>query len=121
VIILHLLPRSEFEQLTGEFYEPPSLDAEGFVHCTDDVATLLGVANRFYRTVDGEVLVLDLDVDGLGAEVLWEAPAHLDGSPALDDEPRFPHVYGPIPLTAITRTRRFVRADDGSYLSVAND
>jgi uncharacterized protein (DUF952 family) len=121
MIILHLLPRTEFDALTRPLYAPTSLAAEGFVHCTDDVETLLGVANRFYRGVEGDVLVLDLDVDALGAEVLWEAPAHLDGSPLLDDEPRFPHVYGPIPVAAIIRTRSFVRADDGSYLSVAND
>jgi uncharacterized protein (DUF952 family) len=121
LIILHLISRHDFDRLNGPLYEPASLASEGFVHCTDDVDTLLGVANRFYRDVVGEVLVLDLDSDAVGAPVIWEAPAHVDGSPALDSDPRFPHIYGPVPLAAISRIRSFVRAADGSYLSVADD
>jgi uncharacterized protein len=120
MIILHLISMAEWQAFdsTG-IYEPASLEAEGFVHCTDDIATLLGVANRFYRSVAGDVLVLELDVAALGALVLWEAPAHIDGSAATDSEPRFPHVYGPIPLAAVVGITRFVRSPAGEYLGVS--
>lgn len=70
---------------------PPSLASEGFVHCStrDQLATTL--ARHF--TGAGELTLLVLDAGALGAELRWE-----ESHPGE----RYPHVYGPIPVAAVT-------------------
>lgn len=82
---------------------PESLGTEGFVHCCTE-EQLLGVVGRYYadRT---DMVVLTIDPDALGdVELRWEAPAHPDGTPNTEAEEalRYPHAYGPIPVSAIT-------------------
>jgi len=73
-----------------------TLDDVGFIHCSSDLAQVEGVLSRFYADVDRETLVL-LVID----------PARLDSpvrhEPA--DGQSFPHVYGPIPLSAVIDVR----------------
>lgn len=115
--ILHLVPFAEWHmQHPAVPFAPASLEAEGFVHCTGDLDGLLTVANRFYRDQPGDFLAVELTVDGLAAEVRWEAPAHPTGEAATPDEPRFPHVYGPLGRAAVTGVHRAQRTDDGTFL-----
>ena len=81
-------------QTTGK-YEPPSLAAEGFIHCTADEPQTLRVAQRLYPGQAG-LIVLDLDTARLKAEIKRE--------PSRTGE-IYPHIYGPINLDAVTRTR----------------
>lgn len=83
-----------------------SLDEEGFVHCSYP-RQLEGVANRFYADL-AELVILHLDPDLLDAEIRVEPPA--DGVEEL-----FPHVYGPIPTTAVIATTWWDRGDDGVW------
>lgn len=116
-MILHLVDRTTWDSIrTGDTYSPPSLDVEGFVHCTGDAETMLAVANAFYRQTPGEHVVLEIDEAALGAPVRWEPPAHPDGRPAEPGAPRFPHVYGPLPIAAVRAVRRLVRAPDGAFV-----
>jgi uncharacterized protein (DUF952 family) len=111
-MILHLMPLEAWEVWRdGGPYEPPSLATEGFVHCTGDDELMLTVANRFYVDEPGGVVVVSLDDDRLTSDVRWEPAAHPDGQPASDDEPRFPHVYGPIDRGAVVDVRRLQRVD----------
>lgn len=111
-VILHCFTPEEWEaaQATG-LIAPPSLETEGFVHCSTQ-AQVDGVLDRFYSDVDdvvvGTVDLKRLEVLAPSIEVRWEAPAHPDGSPntTADAAARFPHVYGAIPLAAVTTTRR---------------
>lgn len=109
--ILHCFTPEEWAEAeaTGVI-SPPSLAEEGFVHCSTD-EQIEGVLKRFYADVD-DVVVGEVDLHRLAylapdSEVRWEAPAHPDGSPntTADEQQRFPHVYGPIPLAAVTTTR----------------
>ena len=110
-MILHLMPRPAWEQWrVAGTYEPPSLASEGFVHCTGNDDLMLAVANRFYSGEPGEVVVVTLDEGRLTREVRWEAPAHPDGTAPTDNEPLFPHVYGPLDREAVVRVRRLVRS-----------
>lgn len=83
-----------------------SLDDEGFIHCSTR-QQLVGVAERFYGDV-GEVVILHVDPDRLGAEVRVE-PA-VEGGGEL-----FPHVYGPIPSSAVVGTTRWARGAGSSW------
>ncbi|MEV0151466.1 MULTISPECIES: DUF952 domain-containing protein [unclassified Nonomuraea] len=68
-----------------------TLEQEGFIHCSRDPAQLHGVHDAFYTGVTEPLLVLEIDPTGLDVRV----------------ENGFPHVYGPIPLTAVTATRPY--------------
>lgn len=73
-----------------------TLDEEGFIHCSSDQDQVDGVLGRFYTGVDPASLVL-LVID----------PGRLDSpvrhEPAGDE--LFPHVYGPIPVSAVIDVR----------------
>jgi uncharacterized protein (DUF952 family) len=110
--ILHLVPEPVWRSLPpAGTWAPPSLAAEGFVHCTGDDELMLQVANRFYADQREPVVVLSLAVERLRADVRWEPPAHPDGS-SPGEGLRFPHVYGPLDLDAVVAVRRLTRAGD---------
>jgi uncharacterized protein (DUF952 family) len=115
--ILHLLPLADWEHfLAGGAgaYEPASLAAEGFVHCTGSDELLLRVANSFYRDLPDPVVVLSVDPSRLRSPVVWETPP---GSDPLAAE-RFPHVYGPLDRDAVVATRRLVRDPSGRAIAI---
>ena len=119
-MILHLIERATWNAVCGNHqYEPASLASEGFVHCTGDLDTLLVVANSFYRDVAGELVALELDEAALTSEVRWEAPAHPDGRHPVDNEPLFPHVYGPLDIAAVRAVRPVRRSHDGGFTGYA--
>ena len=104
--------------MAGGSYEPASLAGEGFVHCTAGDELMLDVANRFYAGAD-DVVAVSLETDRLTSEVRWEAPAHPDGARAGADEPRFPHVYGPLDRDAVVGARRLVPDAGGRFTGYA--
>lgn len=83
-----------------------SLDDEGFIHCSYP-HQLEGVANRYYPDVV-ELVLLHLEPELIDAELRVE-PA-TDGGSEL-----FPHVYGPIPTSAVVATTWWDRDDDGMW------
>lgn len=82
-------------------YTAPSLQTEGFIHCSTR-AQVLPVANAFYRDVP-DLLLLTIAPDSLTASLKWEAPAHPnpDNTPVDSAADLFPHVYGDIAISAI--------------------
>jgi uncharacterized protein (DUF952 family) len=119
VIVLHLMPVAAWRSwMAGGSYEPASLAGEGFVHCTAGDELMLDVANRFYAGAD-DVVAVSLQTDRLTGEVRWEAPAHPDGARARADEPRFPHVYGPLDRDAVVGARRLVQDAGGRFTGYA--
>ena len=71
-----------------------TLAAEGFIHASTR-AQLGGVLPTFYGDLtELQLLVLDVaSLDAAGSPVRWDpVPGHL--------EP-FPHIYGPVPTTAV--------------------
>ena len=78
-----------------------TLDDEGFIHCsTRD--QLEDTANRFYGDLD-QLVVLTIDPRLVPSPIVLEPPA--PGADIL-----FPHVYGPIPMAAITTASPWLRA-----------
>jgi len=73
-----------------------SFAAEGFIHCSRQ-AQLLAVANRFFPGGDG-LLVLAIEEDGVAEWLVNEGPTGAGDPFALDV---FPHVYAPIPTSAV--------------------
>ncbi len=69
---------------------PPSLEGEGFVHCSTR-AQLPGTLDRHFRGA-GPLVVLQLDPAAVAADLRWE-----ESQPGES----FPHVYAPIPVAAV--------------------
>ncbi len=107
-ILLHICPRADYEAAvasgSGE-YRPASLAAEGFVHCSTP-AQVLGPANALFRGQTGLVLLV-LDAAKVVAPVVYE---DLYGHGAA-----FPHVYGPLNLSAVTDVLPFEPGPDGTF------
>jgi uncharacterized protein (DUF952 family) len=104
-LIYHIVLGEAWESMGEGSVRPASLEGEGFIHCSygDQVAR---VANQFYAD-QKDLVVLAIDADGLG--------------PLVRDEPaetgeRFPHVFGPIPRSAICCVRRLGRGPSGRWV-----
>ena len=84
-----------------------TLAEEGFIHCSfpDQVE---GIANRYYADLD-ELVVLTIDPSSLGSELVVEDP--FPGAPQ-----RYPHVYSPIPVSAVVETTAWHRQSDQPWV-----
>ena len=104
-MIFHIASKAGWleAQSRGE-YAAPSLKSEGFIHCSA-AQQVLRVANAFYRGRT-DLILLQIDEAKLVPELKWEPPA---GAPAPGISPadKFPHIYGPINLTAVAAALDF--------------
>lgn len=102
-------------QETGR-YVAPSLETEGFIHCSNR-EQILKVANAFYRGT-GDLVILCIDDYQLTSALQWEDAAHpnLDAAPDTTDAEQFPHIYGAIGLQAIVEVVDFPEGEDGFTL-----
>jgi uncharacterized protein (DUF952 family) len=102
----HLVPRARWD--TSDPAQPlaaPSLETDGFIHCTDGAANMVATANRHYATEPGPFMVLSVDLDRITSS--W----------SLDDPERiYPHIFGPIDRAAIVRVAAVPRDDRGTFL-----
>ncbi|WP_433566013.1 DUF952 domain-containing protein [Nocardia sp. CA-151230] len=107
--LLHICSRAEWEnaRAAGE-YRAPSLAEAGFIHLSAPYQAHLP-ANRLFagRT---DLVLLHLDPARLGSPVKWEP-----GVPTDPDSMTFPHLYGPLPLTAVVEVTDFLPGPDGSF------
>ncbi len=87
-----------------------SLHSEGFIHCSRQ-SQLLAVAERFFATEDS-LLVLAIDTAGVAPILVNEGPADVNDPFAVDV---FPHVYGPIPTSAVIAAARLMRDAGGHF------
>jgi uncharacterized protein (DUF952 family)/uncharacterized protein YciI len=107
----HLVPAETWAARDlSSAYAPPSLAAEGFIHCTDGAAAMVDTANRHYRQDPRAFLVLTFDLDATGSA--WQ----------FDDQARlYPHIYGMIEPAAVIRAQPIPRADDGTFAAFGAD
>jgi uncharacterized protein (DUF952 family) len=113
-MILHITSKREWAeaQQRGE-YVAPSLQTEGFIHCSTE-KQVLHVANAFYagRT---DLVLLKLDEAQLKSELKWEPPAGTP-APGISDSDKFPHIFGPINLTAVASILNFPPDPAGMFI-----
>ena len=57
-------------------YIPSTYLKDGFIHCSADEGSMLEIANRFYKGLQGDVLLLVIDESKLTGPLKWEAPIH---------------------------------------------
>lgn len=78
-----------------DVYSPPSVEEEGFVHCSTG-NQLPVVARERYLNHNGLIL-LTIDPEALDHEALVYEDLYGEGE-------EFPHVYGPLPTSAVVNT-----------------
>lgn len=77
----------------GEYYEPSRFVEDGFVHCSDD-GQVARIANGMFEGCK-DILLLEIDPTKLSSKTVYEN--------LFDGIELFPHVYGLINISAITR------------------
>jgi uncharacterized protein (DUF952 family) len=113
--IYHIVSAADLREHTQNgVYRPAGLATEGFVHCSL-AASVIPVANDYYADAAGPLLLLELDPARIHAAIRYEAPAPIPGGGTahLASAPLFPHVYGPIELTAVTGAGKLERSASG--------
>jgi uncharacterized protein (DUF952 family) len=107
--LVHLCSAQEWESARrdGE-HRPASLEAVGFVHLSTPQQVHLP-ANRLYagRT---DLVLLRIEPTRLTSPVRWEP-----GVAADPDGMVFPHLYGPLPVTAVISVTEYLPGADGRF------
>jgi uncharacterized protein (DUF952 family) len=95
--ILHIAtPAGWAEAQRTGVVAPASLASEGFVHCSTRAQLATTLARHFAGV--GPLVGLVLDPDAIAPDLRWE-----ESHPGE----RFPHVYAPIPVTAVVAVEAF--------------
>ena len=106
-MIYHMVPAPIWQQQTPDrAYRGDTLATEGFIHCTDEPERLLHVANRFYRAIPDDFVILCIEPSQVQAEIKWERA----------DDHNFPHIYGQLNLDAVVQVIQFPRDLAGQFL-----
>lgn len=112
-MILHITTQTDWQnaQKKGK-YTAPSLDNEGFIHCST-VKQAVDTANLFFKGQNGLVL-LCINESKLMSECRFESPTGgMHHNP--DAGNLFPHVYGPINLSAVIKVLDFPTDNNGMF------
>jgi uncharacterized protein (DUF952 family) len=106
--ILHITQRGEWAAAKElGVYRSPTLDTEGFIHCSL-IEQVAGSANRFFQG-QKDLVILEINVDLVEPEIKYEGTAdHL-----------FPHIYGALNVGAVVRSIDFEAGADGVFRSPA--
>jgi uncharacterized protein (DUF952 family) len=102
--LVHLCRREDWQAAfaSGE-YRAGSLTSEGFIHCSRP-DQILQVANRYYQGLR-DLVLLWIDPDQVQPEIRWEAVG----------EESFPHIYGPLNLSAVVSVVDFTPDEEGVF------
>jgi uncharacterized protein (DUF952 family) len=106
VPLFHITSEEELQAARAEgVYRPTAFAREGFIHCSYR-RQVVPVANRLFRSRQGLVL-LEIDPAHISSPIVEE---NLEGGTEL-----FPHIYGPLPLTAVAHVHPFPCGGDGLF------
>jgi len=104
--IFHITSRAEaHEARRSGAYVAAGFDRDGFIHCSY-ARQLTRVANANFHG-RSDLVLLEIDRGRVGCEVIDE---NLEGGFDL-----FPHIYGPLPMSAVTSVVDFPCGPDGTF------
>lgn len=106
-MIIHITQQETWDaaRLAGSF-QADTLALEGFIHCSTP-EQVLEVADARFRGHEGLVL-LCIEEALLQAEIRYED--------CYDTGQKFPHIYGPLNLEAVTQVLAFPPQEDGTFM-----
>lgn len=104
--MLHIISRTDWEvaRTAGELLDP-SLEAEGFIHCSYPQQVLTPANERYAGQQD--LILLVIDGSKLSSKLVVE-DSYGSGT-------AYPHVYGPINLDAVDQTVAFPCDEAGRF------
>jgi uncharacterized protein (DUF952 family) len=110
-LIYHIATAADWHraQRDGEYTTSTigrTLAEEGFIHASS-ATQVPDVANRFYRGVTEDLVVLVIDPARLRSPVRYD--------PVPGDAEPFPHIYGPLNVDAVLAARPFPPGPDGTF------
>jgi uncharacterized protein (DUF952 family) len=105
MLIFKIVHGDEWAAARGEYRGSAKDRADGFLHFST-AEQIPGTLARYYADADDLVLVA-VDADALGAALKFEASR--DGA-------LFPHLYAPLPLSAVKWVRPIERAAQGAFV-----
>jgi uncharacterized protein (DUF952 family) len=116
-VIYHIATLADWETALadGEYTRSSigkTLAEEGFIHASQ-ASQVARTANKFYRSVPGNLVLLVIDTGRLRAEVRYEDAPGAGGEGAA--ELPFPHIYGPLNTDAVVEARPFAAGADGTF------
>lgn len=105
--IYHMCRRAEWRAAEADgLYRGSSQDAaDGFIHFS--IAEQLRASAAKHRAGQRDMVLLTVDARALGRALKWE--------PARGGD-LFPHLYGPLPVAAVTRVDGLPLGPDGGHL-----
>jgi uncharacterized protein (DUF952 family) len=104
--IYHIAAMREVEDAgRNGVYAPATLQSEGFIHCSH-AGQLAAVADRYFRG-QPNLALLQIDPQHVTARIVEE---NLVGGAQL-----YPHIYGTLPMSAVTAIRELPCNQDGSF------
>lgn len=105
--IYHICQRTDWEACQdGGFYNAPEADrADGFLHFSNAEQIVESAAR--HRAGQAGLVLIEADGGALGDALRWE----VSRNGAL-----FPHLYGPIPLDAVTAVHDLPLDPDGLHI-----
>jgi len=104
--IFHITSDAEWQvaQVFGQ-YRPKRFAEEGFIHCSY-AHQVKSVADRLFKG-GSDLVLLQIDPSRLSCRIVDE---NLEGGEQL-----FPHVYGALPIGAVSMVHPFPCEADGSF------
>jgi uncharacterized protein (DUF952 family) len=106
VLIFHITSEHAWADAKAQgHYTADSLASEGFIHCSER-HQVAWVANQRFRG-RSDLVLLHIDRARLQAPVRYE---NLEGGREL-----FPHVYGPVPVSAVASVTRLLPSESGDF------
>lgn len=105
-LIFHMCRRDEWQNAARSVYRGSTQDlADGFIHFSTADQIVESAAR--HRTGQAGLVLIAVDPAALGPELKWE----LSRAGAL-----FPHLHGPLPLTAVSWVRDLPLGPDGTHV-----
>lgn len=101
----HELQQAEASEATPPTYIPKGFEAEGFIHCSYR-HQVVATANRIFKG-QTDLVLLEIERSRLTCTVIDE---NLEGG-----SEHFPHIYGPLPLEAVTQMYEFPCDTNGLF------
>ena len=94
-------------EVAGEYRGSADDRRDGFLHFS--AAGQLRASAAKHRASEADLLLVEADAAALGAALRWE-PAAGGKRPGL-----FPHLYGPLPLSAVRSVAPLPLGEDGAH------
>jgi uncharacterized protein (DUF952 family) len=107
-VLVHLCGRQEWSRARDRGEIHPDAPGAGFIHLSTPEQVHLP-ANRLYRGRD-DLVLLHIDAARLDSPVRWEPGVATDPDSML-----FPHLYGPLPVSAVIRVTAYSPGADGTF------